>query len=470
MQNRLVIYFHYDPHGVLDAASRMVLLAMQRVGRVILVTNGTLAAESAAWVHGASLQLRERQNQGYDVGAYREVLLSLDRQGVQGLDELVLMNYTLAGPVHPIEEMFKAMQARPELDFWGLSRHYAMRSRRFGGKVPEHLQSHFLALRPRLLQSDAFWQYWQKMPLPKSYEESVILHEVKFTAHFAELGFCWDSYLQTQDLQGAFVNPLMACPREMLAKRGCPFFKRRSFFTPYADELRRTDGTAARALYDYLKEETDYPVDLLLQSLLRTQPLGALAQNLHWHAVLERGHNAETMGEELLVLRFEPSPTKDAVLRYYLEQAVQRAQRQRSAVVELFARDPMLAMAAPALPLWHSAGDWHAAQWRAAYTTLAQLFPDAPLNRETPLPLPACGWVMVRKSAFGTKLPEETDPHAIWKLQLLAAQNGWKVTTFEEEAQAAARAELLSTANQMLHSKPALLHQLARLVKRSLTR
>ncbi len=49
-----------------------------------------------------------------------------------------------------------------------------MQSRRFGGAVPEHLQSHFLAVRPRLFNSDEFWNYWQKMALPKSYEQSVI--------------------------------------------------------------------------------------------------------------------------------------------------------------------------------------------------------------------------------------------------------------------------------------------------------
>ena len=39
-------------------------------------------------------------------------------------------------------------------------------------------------------------------------------------------------YVDTKDLRDVFVNPIMACPRELLANRGCPFFKRRSFFTP----------------------------------------------------------------------------------------------------------------------------------------------------------------------------------------------------------------------------------------------
>ena len=149
--------------------------------------------------------------------------------------------------------------------------------------VPEHIQSHFVVVRSRMMAD--FFAYWQAAALPASYEDSVRLHETQFTAHFAALGYRWDTFVDTEDLASLFVNPIMACPK-LLADRGCPFFKRRSFFTPYADELRRTDGQAAAELYDYLKSETDYPVDDLLRALLPVQPLAAMAQNLHWHYIL----------------------------------------------------------------------------------------------------------------------------------------------------------------------------------------
>lgn len=71
----------------------------------------------------------ERENVGFDVGAYREALLTLGREKLAEYEEIVLMNYTLAGPVCSLAAMFTAMDARPELDFWGLTRHYAMQSR-----------------------------------------------------------------------------------------------------------------------------------------------------------------------------------------------------------------------------------------------------------------------------------------------------------------------------------------------------
>ena len=68
------------------------------------------------------------------------------------------------------------------------------------------------------------------MKLPESYEQSVICHETRFTPYFAAKGYVWDTYVQTDDMKDIFVNPIMACPRELLQNRGCPFFKRRSLF------------------------------------------------------------------------------------------------------------------------------------------------------------------------------------------------------------------------------------------------
>ena len=313
---RLIVYFHYDPLGQIDTACRVAVEAMAHYGEVFFISNGTLRPADRAWAASVTLTCRERENKGLDVGAYKEALAVIGRGRLARYDELVLMNFTLAGPVCSLASMFAAMEARPELAFWGLTRHYAMKSRRFGGRsgeVPEHLQSHFLAVRAPLLHSEDFWQYWQKMPLPKSYEESIANHETRFTAHFANLGCRWDSYVDTKDLRDVFVNPIMACPRELLANRGCPFFKRRSFFTPYADELRRTDGTAARTLYDYVKQETNYPVDLLLAALLQRQPLEALARekNLSGLIPVEQGpaaaffHRLETGKERYKTFRGE---------------------------------------------------------------------------------------------------------------------------------------------------------------------
>lgn len=459
---RFTVYFHYDPRGIADEACRLAVQAMrQAAGGLLFVSNGPLQEESRRWAVQCGARLLERENRGFDVGAYRQALLDLGPEGLRGYDEVILMNYTLAGPVCPLDPMLAAMEARPELDFWGLTRHYAMVSRRFGGHVPEHLQSHFLALRPRLFLSDAFWQYWQTIRLPRSYEEAVALHEVRFTDHFAALGFRWDSYVHTDDWRGAFLNPIMACPQVLLEERGCPFFKRRSFFTDYRDELRRTAGTAAGELYGYLKNETDYPVDSLLQSLLHTQPLAALASNLHWRYALPE--QAAGM-DGLQCLRFSPAPPSgNPTVQWYLAQTARWAEAHRDQAAALFAREPLLGVLSPALPPWDGLREEVGKQWRQALPALRAAGLTVPWDESRPPPAPRAGWVLVRREAFPDGIPE--DP---WLLPFLAQQNGYFSAVFAPPGQMAAEGEQLALYQEAAARPAAVVRQLGRLAKHTL--
>lgn len=460
MKRRLVLYFHYDPQGQVDTACQLSVRAMLGQAQVVLfVSNGSLCAAAREWVQHSGAQLLERENTGFDVGAYRAALQSVGRTSLAAYDELVLMNYTLAGPVCPLEPMFETMAARPELDFWGLTRHFAMHSRRFGGRVAEHLQSHFLALRPRLFNSDAFWAYWQDLTLPKTYEQAVAGHEVRFTAHFSALGYHWDSYVAMQDLQDVFVNPIMACPRLLLAERGCPFFKRRSFFTPYADELRRTDGQSARELYDYLKTQTDYPVDALLRAMLPTQPLTVLAQNLHWRYLLhpqpgtvpQRGEGVALQPGRIYCVVQHPQGQGTAL--YYQNKAATAflTPEQQAGAAALFAAQPLLGVLSPAMPPLPAAQAALVRLWRQQLPALRDLMVQygitVPLDETQPPPAPRCGVVLVRGDAFPNGLPPLDTPANWWLLPLLAQQNGYASAVCEPEAQALARAALQ---NQLL--------------------
>jgi len=469
---RLLIYFHYDAQGSLDGPCRFAVQALRPFGDLLVVTNGTLDAQDQDWLHRQDIRLLQRQNTGLDVGAYREALLTLGREPVCEYEELVLMNFTLAGPVGDLALMFSAMESRTDLDFWGLTRHYAMRSRRFGGFVPEHLQSHFLAVRRGLLCQDVFWRYWQQMPLPRSYEESVARHETRFTAYFAEQGFTWDSYVDTRELANVFVNPIMACPRELVENRGCPFFKRRSFFTPYEDELRRTDGNAARDLYEYLKNRTSYPVDELLRALLRSQPLSALAKNMHWHVVLPEWENTSAQTPDLEALglalvRFAPVSC-DPVTSWYLAQNARWADTHLTQAAELFAQDPLLGVICPSLPLWPAADRELCRRWRQDRAQVAEHV-SVPLNDDPPAALSA-GWVLVRKKAFPQGVPSVQDLGSSWLLPLQAQQNGFYTGTFAPAAQAAAGVEQLQAYTRAAGRPAAVAKQLGRLLKHKIKR
>ena len=96
------------------------------------------------------------------------------------------------GPVYPLEEMFKTMDQR-DLDFWGITMfHEYKEGDPFGtipyGYIPNHIQSHFIAVRKPMLNSLEYQMYWDHMQMIHDYREAVGCHEAIFTKRFADAG------------------------------------------------------------------------------------------------------------------------------------------------------------------------------------------------------------------------------------------------------------------------------------------
>ena len=81
---------------------------MSRNGQVFFVNNGPLQPESRQWAQGCCHTVLERENTGFDVGAYRDAVLQIGLDMLLHYDEVVLMNYT-AGPVGMVAAMFAVM-------------------------------------------------------------------------------------------------------------------------------------------------------------------------------------------------------------------------------------------------------------------------------------------------------------------------------------------------------------------------
>ena len=258
----------------------------------------------------------------------------------------------------------------------------------------------------------------------------------------------------------AIARAMVGGPKLLLADRGCPFFKRRSFFTPYADELRRTDGQAAAELYDYLKSETDYPVDDLLRALLPVQPLAAMAQNLHWHYILPQTAgecapillDANTLAKGCALqpdaVYCLPLPRAAGVEGYYYARSMSTS-LQLAQAAELFDAHPLVGVLGPALPLYAGCAAEKARRWQqqkpAVQAKLSALDCPLPLD-ETPPPLPNGGCLLVRGAAFPQGLPPLQTESDFWLVPLLAQYNGYASATFETAAQCAARADVLDAA------------------------
>ena len=228
--NRGLVYFHFDPHHqVRDYVLAALSSLRPHADHVLLVSNSPIGEADRVRLETCCDEILQRPNEGLDAGAYRAGLEHLGWDRLADFDELILTNHTYYAPLRPWEEVLTRAEDWGDISFWGMTEHAAMRPHPFLAKreLPRHLQSHWIAVRRRLLTDPAFREYWEQMPPVSSYRDSIQWHESRFTGHFAELGHTWEVAFPVDRYRSE--NPAIEEAPALLAD-GCPLLKRRALF------------------------------------------------------------------------------------------------------------------------------------------------------------------------------------------------------------------------------------------------
>lgn len=283
-QQRLGIYCFYDKYG--HAASFIKTFLddlMDNLDDLIVVVNGQLSDQARQLFSEYTKTIIVRENKGLDVAAYKQAILTLGWEKLESYDEVICLNDTVMGPVYPFREMFACMDCK-DVDFWGITAYAGETVDK--EQIPTHLQAYWHAYRRSLVSSPAFHEYWETMPLWKDYAEVTRKHEMTFTKHFADLGFTWASYIDWRKYQGYSSYPLLYMPMQIVRDDRCPIFKRRSFFVDYSAYFDQTAGQPALDLYEYLRDHTDYDVDMIWDAILPSYNIDDIRKAMHLDYVL----------------------------------------------------------------------------------------------------------------------------------------------------------------------------------------
>lgn len=262
---RVLFYLLHDARGYVEDYIVHKLDALRpHADHIFVIVNGDLTDDARQRLAPVADTVWQRENVGFDVWGYKEALEEFGQRKLAEYDELVFLNYTWFGPVRPFAPVFERMNAS-SADFWGMTDHPEQAPDPSTGKsaLHRHLQSHWIAVRRRMFLSQTWSQYWRDMPKIKSYSESILNHEAKFTNHFEAAGFYSAVAFPSEDYPTE--NPAIF-NADLLLADGCPILKRRQFFhyPPFLDRHavigRWTLKTA---------EEYGYPTWMILRDLAR---------------------------------------------------------------------------------------------------------------------------------------------------------------------------------------------------------
>ena len=264
---KIALYHHWDKHDIVDDFVLYVLKALLDYGfEIIFTTNSKLNDEQKKRLDGLASQIIFRSNKGFDFGAWKEVLLG-NRKKFQECDQLLLLNNSCFGPIFPLQESFEKMAAL-DADYWGLT------SCEQHPEVPDHLHSYFVCFTPRVIKSDAFWNFWEKVWDYTDFWEAVYEGERRLTKELKQAGFKYRTVVEMKDFRQSFSTGYkeafsLYAADYLIMKYRMPFVKIKAFahdsYNPYD-----AGGVVLKAL-DAVN--SDYPREYIYNYLNRAMTL-----------------------------------------------------------------------------------------------------------------------------------------------------------------------------------------------------
>ena len=221
--------------------------------------------------------------------------------------------------------MFETMNPK-DLDFWGITKHHTVPGDPYDGKIvygylPEHLNSHFFALRRDFFLSWSYRDFICNMKNPGSYLESITQYEVIFTKHFADLNYKWAAYADSDRFEGTYYAPFMFAASELIEEDRCPIVKRRTFFSDYQFFLLNTAGECSYRAYEAIKKLPGVRTRPIWDNILRLQNLPDIRQVVHLTYLVDSEFTRHTFSpdDEAAVFVFcEPGVDRELVAGRYL--------------------------------------------------------------------------------------------------------------------------------------------------------
>lgn len=173
--NRYVIFSHYDVDGIIDEYVIYYLKQLHKIAyEVIVISTAPLRPNEADKLKDLATVI-VRENIGYDFYSWK---LGLQQIDFNTIDELVICNDSVYGPLYPLEEMFDKMAQN--YDFWGITDTC---------ELGYHLQSYFVVFIKPVISSSVFTEFWTNIQPLNGKMKIVKNYELKMTETFLNAGF-----------------------------------------------------------------------------------------------------------------------------------------------------------------------------------------------------------------------------------------------------------------------------------------
>ena len=222
--NRYAIFAGYNANQTIPDYVITYLKGLNEVtDGVIYIADSELKEEEYKKIKNLVIYTKHHRHNEYDWGSYKQGFNWLKEHGyLEKAEELILANDSCYAPLTSFKPMFKQMENRKELDFWGDLQNTVFTN---------HIQSYFIVLRKPVINSKAFQQFINSVTHQKYSPMYITEYEIKLTPMLESLGYKWDSYMPYDKLQHLELADKNSYPLTIIRDFKHQFLKRRTFTT-----------------------------------------------------------------------------------------------------------------------------------------------------------------------------------------------------------------------------------------------
>lgn len=250
-KKRLMLYVHYDKNNTVCDEDLKFLKSFDTISnKILFITNSKINDVDKSKIKDITSDILERNNDGYDFGAWRDGLLYIGRELLSEFDEIILCNNSCLAPVFDISHMFETMETK-NLDFWGdkIFPYSPDGSYIHESHIDEHLQSYFMVFNNSVIKSDTFWNFWNGVKNYDSLVDVVARCETKLTKLLSDAGFKYGPYI---------MESYYMC--DFLSNWSIPYEKPCSL-------ILLKDPFIKKKAWDYMNEEERVRLEALIKEL-----------------------------------------------------------------------------------------------------------------------------------------------------------------------------------------------------------
>ena len=293
---RIGVFIFFDKDNIIDDYVIYMLNSLnEAVDKILFVSNCELSKEELNKLAKFNIEINIRDNKGLDAGAFKYIYDKYSEE-INTYDELIIMNDTFFGPFKPFKEIIEEMSIK-DIDFWGLTANFDSpdgTKKAIDGYIHSHIQTFFVAYRKNILLSDFFKKYWSKYNINKnnSFDKVVNNHESYFTYLLEKEGYKWDTYLNLEHYKNKNMkynyNIYGYSSYSLLKYYNSPFIKRKNFIFNKIDALYLSDGMDTANSLKWIKDNTDYDINMIYKNIKRLYNPYNIYQSLNLNYIVEK--------------------------------------------------------------------------------------------------------------------------------------------------------------------------------------